>query len=87
MASLALPVLKPSHAIDLLPSWYKNLNFGENFQIWLEIPLNEISENSKILLKNPLWRIRYFCKVFSQNPDPHKEKIFRGGNSPTCREY
>ena len=28
MVSLALTVLKPSHAIDLLPSWYKNFFKG-----------------------------------------------------------
>ena len=38
---------------------------GVNFP--KEIPLNEISENPKIFLKNPLRRIRYFCTFFSQN--------------------
>ena len=47
---------------------------GVNFP--KEIPLNEFSENTKILLKNPLRRIRYFCIFFSQNPDPHKEFNF-----------
>ena len=59
---------------------WKSQNFaqkregGVNFS--KEIPLNEISENPKILLKNPLRRIRYFCTFFSQNPDPHKEFNF-----------
>ena len=34
-----------------------------------------------------LRRIRYFWVQNSKNPDPRKEKIFLGSNSPTCPAY
>ena len=76
-----IPLNEISENLKILLKNVRGVNFPK------EIPLNEISENSKILLKNPLWRIRYFCNFFSQNPDPHKEKIFHGCNPPTCPEY
>ena len=55
---------------------------GVNFP--KEIPLNEISENTKILQKNHLRRIRYFWVQNSKKPDPHKEFFFPGSNPLNC---
>ena len=61
----------------------KKVRGGEFYK---EIPLNEISGNFKILVKNYLRRIRYFCIQNSKNPHPHKEFNFRWCNTSTCRE-
>ena len=62
----------------------KYLNFGENLQIWLEI-LNK-KKNLKFWFQTINWN-RLLLKPFLKNPYPHMEFDFRGGNSPTCREY
>ena len=50
---------------------------------------NQAKQNSeilKILLKNYLRRIRYFCIQNSKNPDPHKDFNFHWCNSPTWHQ-
>ena len=43
-----------------------------------KIPLNEIPQNLKIMLKNYLQMIRYFCLQNSRDPYPHLDLIFLG---------
>ena len=48
-------------SVSQLPGLASEFNFTE------EIPLNEICENLKIVLKNSFRRIRYFCIQNSKN--------------------
>ena len=76
--SKEIPLNEISEKLKILLKKVRGVNFPK------EIPLNEISENTKILQNFHLRRIRYFWVQNSKNPDPYKEKNFRGGNPPTC---